>query len=313
MTSTNAVHVAVAVVKNDRDEVLIARRPDHVHQGGLWEFPGGKLEPGEDIAAALARELHEELGITPQSHTPLIRLPHDYGDKSVLLDVHVIERFDNQPHGKEGQPVRWVPKARLSDYAFPAANRAIVQAVQLPAVYLITPEPEDKRGFLGRLEIRLQSGSRLIQLRAKQIAHRDLVQLSGEVLSLCRKHDARLLINTTPELVREIGADGVHLTSARLMALRERPLNRDFLVATSCHTPEELRHAAQIDVDFAVAAPVMPTKSHPTAKPLGWQGFYELTETAVFPVYALGGMSSDDVGRARKYGGQGIAAIGSLW
>ena len=124
------VHVAVGVIVDDRRNILLTRRPDHVHQGGLWEFPGGKVEDDEDLASALSRELREELDIEPLDTSPLIEIRHDYNDKSVLLDVHVVWQFQGEPKGLEGQPMAWVPVARLQDYAFPAANEPIIPAIK---------------------------------------------------------------------------------------------------------------------------------------------------------------------------------------
>ena len=124
-----AVHVAVGVILDVDRNILLTRRHDHMHQGGLWEFPGGKLEAGESLSVALARELQEELDITPVKTSPLIEIHHDYGDKSVFLDVHVVWEFSGQPRGLEGQPMAWVSAAQLSDYEFPAANKPIVAAI----------------------------------------------------------------------------------------------------------------------------------------------------------------------------------------
>ena len=124
------VHVAVGVILDASQNILLTRRPDHVHQGGLWEFPGGKVEPGESLALALCRELREELDIEPLRTSPLIEIQHDYGDKSVLLDVHVVWEFSGKPSGLEGQPMAWVPVARLADYAFPEANKPIIPALR---------------------------------------------------------------------------------------------------------------------------------------------------------------------------------------
>ncbi len=124
------VHVAVAVILDAERQVLITRRADDAHQGGLWEFPGGKLEPGEALEAALGRELHEELGIQPERSTPLLEVHHDYGDKRVLLDIHVVWEFSGQPQGLEGQPMAWVPVGQLRQYEFPAANLPIIDAIE---------------------------------------------------------------------------------------------------------------------------------------------------------------------------------------
>jgi 8-oxo-dGTP diphosphatase len=313
-TVPGSVHVAAAVIVNDRGHVLLARRPDHVHQGGLWEFPGGKLEPFEDIRQALVRELEEELGLTPTASRPLIKVRHEYPDKSVLLDVWRVDGWRGTPHGREGQPVEWVAAEALTRRAFPEANLPIVTAARLTDHYLITPEPgADWERFLAALRGSLEGGVRLVQLRAHRLDPAAYRRLAEQVLRLCRGAGARLLLNGDSALVRALRADGVHLTSRRLLACRERPLGADQWVAASCHNRHEVLHAHRIGVDFIVVSPVQPTASHPDVRPLGWKGLRELTELARVPVYALGGMVTDDLEAAWEHGAQGIAAMRALW
>ncbi len=130
MAEANVVHVAVGVILDDQGRVLLARRPVQVHQGGLWEFPGGKVDAGESVAEALARELTEELAIQVEATQPLLEIRHDYPDKSVLLDVWLVTAFEGDPRGNEGQPIEWAEVKQLADYEFPAANQAIVSALQ---------------------------------------------------------------------------------------------------------------------------------------------------------------------------------------
>jgi 8-oxo-dGTP diphosphatase len=124
------VHVAVGVILDARRRVLLTRRADDAHQGGLWEFPGGKVEPQERVEDALARELREELGIAVGRTSPLLEVRHDYGDKAVFLDIHVVWEFTGTAVGLENQPLAWVPARTLDDYDFPDANVPIVEAVQ---------------------------------------------------------------------------------------------------------------------------------------------------------------------------------------
>ena len=130
-THPKLVHVAVGVILDSRQNILIALRPEDSHKGGLWEFPGGKVEQGEQVETALSRELYEELGLESISCRPLIEIRHDYPDKSVLLDVWWVDSFTGQPEGKEGQPIKWVNTSELPDYAFPEANKPIIHAVQV--------------------------------------------------------------------------------------------------------------------------------------------------------------------------------------
>ncbi len=123
------VHVAAAVILSNEGCVLIARRPAHVHQGGLWEFPGGKVEAGETVVEALVRELHEELAIDVVTAEALLEVRHDYPDKSVVLDVWCVTEFMGVPVGNEGQPLCWVRVEQLQDYPFPEANLPIIEAV----------------------------------------------------------------------------------------------------------------------------------------------------------------------------------------
>lgn len=308
------VHVAAAAVNDDQGRILITRRADHVHQGGLWEFPGGKLEPGETTAQALARELFEELGIGVLASEPLIRVLHHYGDRSVLLDVHRVTAYAGAVEGRQGQPWRWVAPQELGDYAFPAADRPIITALELPDRYLITGEdPRCPSDFLARLDRALNTGIRLVQLRAKSLGANDYRHLARGAVALCEGRGARLVLNGPLELTLELHSHGIHLTSPQLMSLPRRPLGQEKLVGASCHNGNELKRAQTLGLDFAVLSPVRQTSSHPGAALLGWQGFRGLVENTAIPVYALGGMGPDHLARAKQAGGQGIAAIRRLW
>jgi len=124
------VHVAVGILISPADQVLITRRPDHVHQGGLWEFPGGKVEEGEPVAAALNRELHEELGVAVQDAEPWLQVHHAYPDKAVWLDVWRVTAWQGEPHGREGQRLAWVSTAELADFTFPEADQPVIMALR---------------------------------------------------------------------------------------------------------------------------------------------------------------------------------------
>jgi 8-oxo-dGTP diphosphatase len=307
------IPVVAGVIRNAQGEVLIAKRHDHLHQGGLWEFPGGKREAGETPVQALQRELHEELGIEVIAASPLIRIPHDYHDKAVLLDVWNVDEYRGEPHGREGQPLSWVAPDRLAQYDFPAANRPIVTAVRLPPYYAISGVFADRDDLIARLAACLARGVRLVQLRAKHLETSQYRVLAHDALTLCRAQDAKLMLNAEPSLAEALGADGVHLTSARLMACTARPLAGDKWVAASVHSAIELAHAARVGVDFAVLGPVLPTASHPGVPALGWSAFEALADQAPLPVYAVGGLTTGHLTQARACGAQGIAAIRAFW
>ncbi len=308
------LHVAVAAIVNDAQQVLLARRPEHTHQGGLWEFPGGKCEPGEAVEAALEREIYEELGIRTGVCRPLIRVPHRYTDRSVLLDVWRVDAFEGQPYGREGQAVEWVHIEDLGERAFPEANLPIIRALQLPSACLITPDPGDDRdAFLAQLQHRLDEGIRLVQLRAKSLGGVAYQSLAEQVIEQCRRSGARVLLNAEAHLALQLGADGIQLSSQRLQQVTERSLPDNLLLGASCHSAGELAHAQAIGADFALLSPVKPTASHPGAPALGWEAFANLVDSCAMPVYALGGMTPADLGEAITHGAQGIAAIRALW
>lgn len=307
----DCIHVAVALIEAADGRVLVARRHAQTDQGGLWEFPGGKVEPGETVTAALARELQEELGITPVSASPLIRLRHRYPTREVLLDVWRVSRYLGVPYGREGQPLRWLLPGELVPAEFPAANAAIIHAACLPTQYLITPEPDT--GFIARLELALQRGVRLVQFRAPNDSPEAVRPLAEQALALCRRYQARLLINRHIALAEAVGADGVHLSSAQLMDMTVRPALTGRWLAASCHTLAEVERANALGLDFVVISPVMPTASHPGCEVLGWQGFGVLAEQARMPAYALGGLGIEDYAQACQHGAQGVAAIRAFW
>lgn len=122
------LHVAVGVIWQ-QGKVLLSRRASHQHQGDKWEFPGGKLEAGETVLAALQRELAEELAITVQNAQPLMEVRHRYPEREVLLDIWLVDAFSGEPHGVEGQAVQWFAASELDTLSFPDANQPIVERV----------------------------------------------------------------------------------------------------------------------------------------------------------------------------------------
>ena len=311
---SKTLKVAVGVITDHDGRVLVTRRSRHVHLGGLWEFPGGKQMPGEDAVTALSRELREELGLKVNDARPLIRLHHDYPDASVLLDVWKVTRWGGQPRGREGQPLLWVDGGRLPELLFPAADAAIIKAIRLPNLYIISPAtPVELAGFLPALEECLEAGAHFIQLRCREETLRRLPDLVAQVLALCNDRRAVLILNAAPGFAVSLHAHGVHLTSARLLQLAERPLGGNFWVSASCHNHEELLHACRIGVDFVVLSPVLPTGSHPGAAALGWENFARLCDLATVPVYALGGMRPEHMEQAWQCGAQGLAMLSGIW
>jgi 8-oxo-dGTP diphosphatase len=308
------IHVVAGALADRHGRILIARRPEGVHQGGLWEFPGGKLEPGEQPDAALVRELLEELDVEPRVWRPLIRVAHDYEDRQILLDVYLVDAYSGVPVGREGQPLAWVAPQDMDPALFPAADRPIIDALRLPSLYLITgDDPASPERFLGRLQRALRAGIRIVQLRAHGLNDPAYRRLARSAYPLCRAAGAKLLLNRSPRAVDGLPCDGLHLSAAELRRCQQRPRDRAFLVGASCHDAQELQRASELDLDYALLSPVMRTRSHPDAAPLGWERFAELTAAVNLPVYALGGLTRAELETCWRNGGQGIAAIRGLW
>ncbi|NOS74994.1 MAG: Nudix family hydrolase [Methyloglobulus sp.] len=303
----NLLQVAVGVVKNPSGQILISLRNNKLHQGGLWEFPGGKIEATETVEQALARELKEELDITVQATTPLITINHQYPDLAVQLHVLSVERFDGEVKSCEGQPFLWVNPDDLTKYDFPAANRPIIAAVRLPHYYAILDDADPALLLVNLMKV-LDKGIKLIQARLKTLSIAEVKAFLEQAFPLCKAHNAWLLLNSSVKNAEDFEVDGLHLTSADLLACEQRPVNKRW-VAASCHNGDELYHAQKIGVDFVVLAPVLPTPTHPDAEVLGWDQFAELVANSNLPVYALGGLTGSDLLLAQRAGAQGIAGI----
>jgi 8-oxo-dGTP diphosphatase len=275
------------------------------------------VDPGETAEQALVRELHEELGIDAVPGAPLIAVPCRYPHKRLLLDVRRIASYRGVPRGLDGQALAWVPPHKLASYPMPAADRPVVAALQQPDRYLVTPGVDAAGGdsaWLQALHRALDSGVRRVQLRAAPGATDAprWAALCQRGVDRCRQAGADVLLNHDIALAQALGA-GVHLRASQLPALQARPLPAELPVAASCHDAAELAHAARLGCDFAVLGPVLETASHPGAPALGWDAFAALRETSALPLYAIGGLTAEDIPESRRHGAQGIAAIRGLW
>lgn len=313
MLMNDQVQVAVGVLVNTAGQVLLAKRAEKVHQGGLWEFPGGKCAPGESASQALQRELYEELGVVVRQCRPLILIRHQYADRQLALQVYKVTAWDNEPSGREGQPICWVDPQQLVKYPMPAANESIIRAIQLPDRYLITPAIlTEASHFLRELDLALAQGARLIQFRVFGEQSEIYAELVLSAVDVCRAAGADLVLNASVAQAQSLGVDGVHLNNRRLWTCQARPTSFRWLAA-SCHNMADIQQAERIGADFVVLSPVCTTPSHPDAQTLGWEQFAAWAAGATIPVYALGGMMDDKLPIALKFGAQGIAGIRGLW
>lgn len=308
---TDRLEVAAAVIERPDGAFLMASRPPGKAYAGWWEFPGGKVEPGETPRAALARELVEELGIALRQAYPWLTRDYDYAHARVRLYFFRVTDWTGEPHPHEGQGMAWVHAERPEVEPILPANGPILRALTLPLTYGISAATElGVERFLRRLEAALEGGLKMLQLREKTMPADAFQALAREVVARCKDHGARVLINADLALAERLQA-GVHLPAARLMRLDRRP---DLpWVGASCHDAADLERAQALAVDLVVLGPVLPTASHPAAPTLGWDRFRTLTAGRAIPVYALGGLSAADLDTARRGGAHGVALKGALW
>ena len=308
------VRVALGVVRDSEQRVLLSRRAEYVHQGGKWEFPGGKLEPGESYKSALRRELKEELGIDIVSAALLISFSHRYDDLEIFFQVFNITSYAGEVLAGEGQRIVWTPLANLENYEFPDANIGILHALRLPQSYLITPDNLPRAQLMAGIDKSLQEGVKLVQLRNNQLSKTDYKDYAQELFDMCERYKADLILNCPIDWLLELPLLPVHLTSKRM---REVVSDIDAgekldLFSVSCHDEHEIELANGLLPRCILLGPVLKTKTHPQSKPIGWPSFHHLVMKSKLPVYALGGMSLEDICVARCCGGQGIAAIRSF-
>ena len=309
-----SIHVVAAVITDARGRILLNRRTGHSDMAGLWEFPGGKREPGESSAQALARELQEELGIEAEVGEWVMDVPQVYPDKTLTLEVRHVRSWKGTPRGREGQAITWVAPDKLCRYSMPPADIPVVAALREPDRYLITPAPAADEAacthWQEQLRMAVGSGLQRIQLRLGS-GHPHARRLA-EAAMQAHRGPVQWVINRDIGLAGALGI-GVHLSSRQVLQLDSRPLPAGQLVAASCHDLAELQAAQRLGCDFVVLGPVKATGSHPDAVPMGWDAFAALRAQVALPIYALGGLGADDVTVARQHGAQGIAAIRGLW
>lgn len=294
--------VVAAIIRDAEGRVLLAQRPAHKHQGGRWEFPGGKVEAGEALDHALARELNEELGISASLFEPFMTVDHRYPDLHVRLHFREVKEWHGSAHGREGQPVDWFTVAQMSALEFPAANRPVVKALQLSDTLVVMPDrllPD----WAAHLHDAIDNGCRVVYLRGLEQRPEQLQQ----AIHICAERGALSLVRNDLELMRRYAADGVHLSAATAAQCSQRPDVAWLSVA--CHNAAELEVAQRLQADLVLLSPVMTTATHPDVTPLGWPRFAGLATGQSFAVYALGGMTPADIATARHHGARGIAAI----
>ena len=304
--------VAAAVIIRSDGRVLLAQRPSGKAFAGYWEFPGGKLEPGENPRDALTRELAEELGLTVRRAAPWLVQRFVYPHAHVELHFFRVYEWDGEPVGHDGQAFAWQMPGAFDVAPLLPANTLVLRALRLPAVCGITMAGDvGETEFIARARSAVERGLKLIQLREKDWPLPRQRTLCEALVGISRPFGTRILLNGSAENARAWGCDGVHFTSAALAATSVRP--DDLMCSASCHTREEIAKAGALSLDFALLGPVARTPSHPSAIALGWNGFAEIAASASLPVFALGGLAHSDLDTAISCGAHGVALRRAAW
>jgi 8-oxo-dGTP diphosphatase len=285
-------------------EFLLAQRPHGKPYPGYWEFPGGKIEPGEDPRGALARELEEELGIRVREATPWITRVYAYTHATVRLHFFRVTRWEGEPQPLEDQAIVWQRVGHPDVAPMLPANAPVLAALALPDIMIVSDAAalgiDEWIAALADLVVRERV---LVQIREKAFERLRVQHLLSRALARAEPFGSRLVVNSDCGHFPQ--GDGVHLSSRALMQASGRPAAT--LVGASCHDEAEIEQAVRIGADYVVVGPVCATTSHPAARPLGWQRFAELLRNLPLPAYAIGGLRRADLAQARACGAHGIA------
>lgn len=310
--SGREVDVAAAVIEQPDGRFLLAQRPPGKVYAGYWEFPGGKVEPGEPIGDALKRELQEELGIEVETAYPWITRVYAYPHATVRLHFHRVVSWLGEPHPHEGQVLAW-QRSGSSDVApMLPANAPILKALSLPVICGITNAWQaGGSAALTHLDGAIRDGLRLVQVRENRLAQSDRFVFAHEVVRKIHAVNGIALINTDALLANQVGADGLHLRARDLMAAQGR--SEVEWCSASCHDESEMARAVELGMDFVLLGPLRETPTHPGKHGLGWERFTRLIQGCPLPVFALGGLRQADLHDARSSGAHGIAMIRGAW
>jgi 8-oxo-dGTP diphosphatase len=290
----------------------MAQRPPGRGWSGWWEFPGGKIEINESPFEALQRELQEEINISANDATLWFERSYIYPDKKVYIYFFKVTDWTGQITSCENQLLDWQDPSRVSVSPILPTNLYVLKSILLPPVYAITNiEEMGETLFFERLKIKLEQGLKMIQVRENNLPYQDLKKIAKKILDLAKPYQAKVLINENENLALDIGADGVHYPSNRLIKLKNRPAFS--LCGASCHNIEELMIAQDLNISFAVFSPVQKTESHPLAEPIGWELFSECANKLDIPIYALGGLNQASLKKSWQSGGHGIAMKRAIW
>lgn len=308
------IDVVCGIVWSADGRYLLAQRPKGRIWDGYWEFPGGKIEPGEAPREAINRELTEELGIRVTRADPWLLKVFDYPHARVRLHFFNVREWSGTPVCLEGQQLHWQGLGAPCEVGpLLPANEPILRALDSPSIFPVTPDDSVSHiRALALVNARLSrlpwgGGPRWLQIRRGPLTSKEW----RDWTVLCAGHGVSPIPNTTPELAKTVGSTALHLTATQLAELATRPAFER--VGASVHNRAEIEQAGALGLDYVVLGSVKETATHPGRPGMGWINWADAARWAPLPVYAIGGLRPDDLDDARRLGASGVAMIGGAW
>lgn len=313
---TKRVEVAAAVIERPDGTFLLGQRAPDTFYPGYWEFPGGKLEPGENAQAALVRELEEELGLSVQRADPWIVREHQYEHAHVRLHFFRVRAWQGEVRDHVHSALEWQRADALSVSPMLPANAPVLRALALPMHLAITsPHTESTSDTIGKIDAlaqhwQAQPHKPMVMLRKPEMSDAEFAQYAYATVPRIHQHQLQCVVHGRIALAEQLQC-GVHLSSRQLMQTTTRP--NTTIVGASCHNAQELQHAAQLGMDYAVLGAVLSTPTHPNDLGMGWEKFAQLVQGLPMPVFAIGGTGPANIDRAWQAGAHGVAGISAYW
>ncbi len=306
------VLVVVGIIKNNYNKILLIKRPSNKFMANFWELPGGKIKTKENEITALIRELKEELNICVLKAKFCLKISHQYPDKNVLVSVFSITNFSGHITNNEGHKLAWLNETTINNYRVLPTMDKVINFIKLSPIYWISSE----NFTIEQLHKKLVSGLRLVQFRHKGDMDYKKQQLLLASIKLCKQYSAKILLNIAKkyhnkDLINKV--DGLHLSTNEAKNLTTRPLANNKLLAISTHNKEQLQQALNLNADFALLSPINITNSHKNTMPLGWDNAKKIIKNSPIPIFALGGIKSNDLLFANNAGFFGIAGISKIF
>ena len=304
------IKAVVGVLRNEKQQILIAKRQPHQFMGGFWELPGGKIEEHESDQEAIIRELKEELGVIVTELSIHQTMVYQYTDRIIELGIYNINQYQQVPTGVEGQEIAWSNIDNLQNFNLLPTMTAFINSITLPNKYWITPSSNHQSDeWMIKFDEKMTQDISLVQLRAKADLPTDFVE---NLYKKCKQNHVKLLLNTVNKTFDETHCDGWHLTTGEMLKLTKKPCADDKLLGASTHNLEEALTAQKLGADFVVISPVQATQTHPDTVPIGWEAAQEVVNKLNIPVYFLGGMTLNDLDKTLEIGAQGIAGVSAF-